>query len=357
MRFFPNLFDRTKQNPQTSYRHHVAHHGPNQKYKIIHQALVIPNLPAPIRYLNFSSLIGKPNLPIFQNTSLTKQQAANTASVIASISPHMTGHSNHYAVLEECFFSEQSFYYSDREKIDGKLPHIHLHRHDPELSFDMDIQSTHQISYFKRMQLGLYEHWSLLVRCRGQLSYQNQIYEINHLGSYEYARTVKLPYFPISFLVYQVINLENGCQLLLLQLRDRFNHILQSRLYLRDINLDHSQCFDQNVQFFIYRVFPCVKTPHGKSMYLLREFEWRSQNVDGAQISILGTCRGDYKFGLGEGYVGSFDYEIYINNQDEKGEGGYIQYIDCRGLKYQELDETERKENNLFNFDLISCKK
>lgn len=357
MRFFPNFFDRTKQNPQTSYQYRLAYHGPNQKYKIIHQALIIPNLPAPIRYLNFSSLIGQPNFPIFQNTSLSKQQAQNTATVVASISPHMTGHLNQYSVLEECFFNVDHFYYLDREKVVGTFPNFHISRSDSELSFDIELQITHQISNFSQIQFGLFQHWSILVGCKGWLSYQNQKYDIDSLGSYEYARSIKLPYLPISFLVYQVINLQQGRQLLLMQLRDGFNHVLQSRLYLRDINLSQSQCFDQNVQFIIHRVFPSVKTPQGKTMYLLREFEWRYQNLDGTHISVFGHCRGDYKFGLGAGYVGSFDFDIYINNKSEKGEGACIQYIDCRSLKYQELDELEKKPNYFGNYADILCKK
>lgn len=357
MRFFPNLFDRTKQNHQASYQHQLGYHGPNQKYKIIHQALVIPNLPAPIRYLNLSSFIGQPNLPIFQNSSLSKVQAQNTATVLASISPHMVGHLNYYSVLDECFFNTDHFYYLDREKIVGTFPNFHISRSDAELSFDIDLHASHQISHFSQMHFGIFQYWSMLVTCKGRLQYQNQQYDIDSLASYEYARSVKLPYLPIAFLVYQVINLQQGRQLLLMQFRDGFNHVLNSRLYLRDINLSQSQYFDQNVHFIIHRIFPSVKTPKGKTMYLPREFEWRYQSLDGTHISVFGNCRGDYKFGLGAGYVGSFDFEIYINNKRESGEGAYIQYIDCRSLKYQEIDELEKKQNYFGDYADILCKK
>lgn len=48
MWLFQDFLDQSKQLNQTPSRSLPAYHPPNKKYKIIHQALTIPNLPAPV---------------------------------------------------------------------------------------------------------------------------------------------------------------------------------------------------------------------------------------------------------------------------------------------------------------------
>lgn len=45
MWLFQDFLDQSKQLNQTPSRSLPAYHPPNKKYKIIHQALTIPNLP------------------------------------------------------------------------------------------------------------------------------------------------------------------------------------------------------------------------------------------------------------------------------------------------------------------------
>ena len=47
MWLFQDFLDQSKQLNQAPSRSLPAYHPPNKKYKIIHQALTIPNLPAP----------------------------------------------------------------------------------------------------------------------------------------------------------------------------------------------------------------------------------------------------------------------------------------------------------------------
>ena len=75
MQMFQDFFDRSKQLNQAPHQlklEQLPFHAPNQKYKIIHQGLIIPNLPAPLHYLNFLSLIGQPNAPMLRNDSAIK---------------------------------------------------------------------------------------------------------------------------------------------------------------------------------------------------------------------------------------------------------------------------------------------
>ena len=62
------FLDRSKQLNQTpNFVKYPEYHPPNNKYKIVHQGLILPNLPAPLHYVNFLSIIGQPNIPTLLN--------------------------------------------------------------------------------------------------------------------------------------------------------------------------------------------------------------------------------------------------------------------------------------------------
>lgn len=352
MQMFQDFLDRSKQLNQAPHQlklEQLPFHAPNQKYKIIHQGLMIPNLPAPLHYLNFLSLIGQPNAPMLRNDSAIQTHPLDTATVLVSSSPHMVGQLSSYSVEKECYFKPALFQFGGREQLEGHFPEFRVQRLDSELSFDLKIRTTPVISYFAKLRMGLADHWSLLCECSGQLQYKQQHYQIQQLGSFEYARAINFPYLPLAFFTYQVINLQQQRQLLLAQVRDRFNRILQSRMYLRDLGSGQSQLFDEGVYFKVHRVYPAVMTPNRQSMYLPREFEWCYSGADGTRIHIQAQSRGDFKFGLAAGYVGSFHYQVKINDVEEQGEGGYCEYIDCRALKWQEKNQTEKLGDHLAN--------
>lgn len=358
MRVLQYLLDRSKQLNQTPHAPlDLAYHAPNKKYKIIHQALIIPNLPAPLHYLNFSSMNGQLNVPMLSNPSAITTTALDTATVICSISPHMHGHFNHYSIQKDCKFENEHFEFSNREKLSGSFPDFQLIRNDLELNFDLNIKTSHLISHFTHMRFSLAEHWSLVCRCQGQIQYQDRTYVIDSLASFEYARSFNFPHLSLAFFTYQVINLSRNRQILLMQIRDTYNRIVQSRIYLRDLDKSTSQMFDNFVYFNIHRVYPKVTTPNGKNMYLPREFSWSYQGDDGVEINLQAKSRGDFKFGLAAGFVGSFSYQININNEIEKGKGGYCEYVDCRSLHFQEVDKTENLINNFTNFVPILTKR
>ncbi|MCO8041521.1 hypothetical protein OC498_12390 [Acinetobacter bohemicus] len=351
MQFLQDFLDRSKQLNQTPTvsSKHLAYHGPTSRYKIIHQGLMIPGLPAPLHYLSFLSIIGQPNAPMLANPSAIQTTALDTATVICSSSPHMVGQLQSYSIQQDCKFSSGMFQFLDREKLTGHFPHFQLQRSDAELSFDLSIHTTDLVSHFTQMRFSLADHWSLVCHCQGTVTYKDQKYTIESLGSFEYARSFNFPYLPLAFFSYQMINLSNNRQLLLAQIRNSLNQIVQSRIYLRDLNRMQTWLFDQKVYFKVHRVYPSVKTPNGQKMYLPREFEWCYEDDRGNQIWVQGQSRGDFKFGMAAGYVGSFHYQVKINEQTEKGDSGYIEYVDCRPLRFQEKDKAEKLLANLAN--------
>ncbi len=356
MQLFPDLFDQSKQLSQAPFQAQLAYHPPKGRYKIIHQGLIIPDLPAPLHYLNFRSLMGQPNVPILRNESAICSTAQDTATVMVSTSPHMVGQFNAYSIVKECQFQKEQFQFAERELISGCFPHFRILRKDNELSFDLNIHTSNIISYFIKLPMGMAEYWSVLCTCEGEVVYKDQKFSIQHIGAFEYGRAINFSYLPLAFFTHQIINLANNRQLVLIQLRDSFNRILQSRLYLRDASNGTVQMFDQNVHFKVHRVYPKVKTPNGHSMYLPREFEWRYLGKDGYALSVQAQSRGDFKFGLAAGYVGSFKYQVKINNEEQEGESGYCEYIDCRSLRWQEKNKQAKIKDNFAHSVPFACK-
>lgn len=348
MQLLMNLVDQSKQLNQAQFPFKLDYHGPKGRFKIIHQGLMIPGLPAPLHYFNFLTIMGQPNIPMIRNQYAIKTYPLDSVSLISSVSPHMVGHFHGYSIQDDCEFKENSYQFGSKEILKGQIPYFQLNREDDELSVDLEIETYPIISHFTKLKLGLFDHWSLLCRCKGKIQYKDQTYEIDQLGSFEFARAVNIPYLPLCFFTYQIINLENQKQILLAQIRNNFNQIVHSRMYLRDLKSGRSEMFDEGVYFKVHRVYPKVKTPNGHEMFLPREFEW-SLNAKNKKIKVRAESRGDYKFGLAAGYVGSFSYQLEIDDHIEEGKSGYCEYIDCRPLKWQEQDQNQKNVQETAN--------
>ncbi|WP_445116681.1 DUF6670 family protein [Acinetobacter sp. WZC-1] len=346
MQLLMNLEDHARQLNQARPSLELSCSPPGGWFKIVYQGLILPGLAAPLHYFNFQTLMGQPNIPILRNAQAIKTTALDTAAVISSVSPQMTGHFNSYGIETECSLQCEEYQFGERERLTGTFPEFTLQRQDEELSVYLNIRTQPVVSHFSRMKLGLFEHWSVLCQCRGEITYRHQRFQIDQAGAFEYARAINIPYLPICFFIYQIINLKDQRQLLLTQLRNNFNQVIQSRIYLRDLSTQTSELFDEQVYFKVHRVYPCVTTPNRQDMYLPREFEW-SYSDGKRKIQVCGQSRGDFKSGLTAGYVGSFRYQLQIDDHQEQGVAGYCEYIDCRPLKWQEKNSKESKMAHL----------
>ena len=361
MLLFQDFLDQSKQLNQAQKHVELNYHPPKDKYKIVHQKLIIADLPAPLRYLNFCSFIGQANNPVFRNQSAIQTSALDTATVLASTSPNMLGQLSSYSIAQDCLFDIDQegiadFKFAHKEQVQGQRPTFKILREDDELSFNLNIQTNNLTSHLLNLKFGFVEHWSLVAQCEGEIKYKEQVFNIQHSGAFEYARLVNFPYVSYSFYTYQLIQLNPELQIIFSQSRDQLNHILQSRIYIRDSKTQSMKMLDRQVELNIHRVFPKITTINQQDMYLPREFEWLYQD-DEIKINLQAQSRGDYKFGLGAGYVGSFAYQVQLNEDHYEGEGGYCEYIDNRPLKWQEIDKNLKMPSNSGNAVYILLKK
>ena len=342
MQLFQDFFDQSKQlNQAPCYKQQkIPFHTPTEKYKGVLIALKIPNLPAPLHYLNFCVQLGQVNVPILQHAHSKSAPELNKIHLMSSCSAHMMGQFEVHQKDATFDLASRHIHIADHADVFGEFPNFQFQREQSELSLDLSVQSSDIVSCITKLRMGMAEHWSVLSQCQGQVAYKGQVYNINQLGTLEFARAKAFPHFPLAFYSMSMLNLRNDRQLIFMQLRDARNQIVQSRIYLRDLQANTQQMFDTAVYFRIHRVYPKITTPSGRNMYLPREFEWCMQN-ENMQIRLQGQSRGDFKFGLGAGYAGSFSYQIQLNEQLDEGEGGYSEYIDCRNLNWQEHQQDQ----------------
>lgn len=341
------LFNRLT-NPQKTRFHRgpllqqLPFHAPNHWYKFTHFSLIIPNLIAPLHYLNLRVVMGQSDIPILKNHLAGSYAGVDQVSVLTTTSPHMLAQHQCMSLRQECSIQSGIYQFSDQLLLTGSLPAFRFQQKHPELSFELNVKTHPVVSYPIKKIFGLYQYWSLLSECEGEVVFKGQHYSVSHLGSLEYSRLVSFPYLSLFFYTYQLIQLESQQQLMLVHIRNHFNQVVQSKILIRDLNSNTVKHYEQSVLFKVLRVYPAVKTPGQREMYLAREFEWRFKDAS-CEIYIHAVSRGDFKYGLGAGFVGSFSYQVQINSAVEFGEAGYCEYIDCRPLRWQTIDEREKK--------------
>lgn len=333
----------------------LTFYPPKGLFKIVYQGLILPNLPAPFHYVNFISLIGQPRIPICYNPSAISTTAIDTATVLVSSSLSTVGHLKSYSAKEQCQFETDSYQFLDVDQIHVDFPNYYFKRNDNEFSCDLRVNICSEIENHTALHWGVADYWYVQCQCVGEIIYKNQKYLIETKGILKHARAVYLPFIAFHFFTYQIIHINEEIQVILSELRNQWNNVIFSRIEVQT-SQQGSTLYDRNVVFDTLRVYPKTQTPNGREMYLPREFIWQYQENEEVIFQLHGQSRGDYKFGLAAGYVGSFSYDLFWNNQSYQG-SGYCEYIDCRPLHWQEKSKTEQILDQIPHFQPYLCKK
>ncbi|MGE8552045.1 MAG: DUF6670 family protein, partial [Acinetobacter calcoaceticus] len=203
-------------------------------FKIVYQGLILPNLPAPLRYFNYISMVGQPRIPLCYNTHSITTSAIDTATVLVSNSQHSVGHLKTYSIRRQCQFDSKQYQFDKTDLIEWKIPKIHLQRLDSEMGCDLTIQIPENISNTSALQWGVSDFWSTLCLCEGEIFYKGQKYKVEGLGRFKHARALHLPFLSLCFYTCQIINLNETTQLTFTQIRNQWNIILSSRLDIQE---------------------------------------------------------------------------------------------------------------------------
>lgn len=302
-----------------------------------HYGVMVPGLPAPHRFFGVMSILGTPGVSIFANDHAITTTPADTVYTSSATAAMSDGQFLVHSIERDCEFRSDGIFlrYGDELLIEGRYPKFTLHRRHHEVEVQLDICATDVISHFAHVP-GIYDHWSLLARCRGSIRDQHQVLPVDTLCTFEYATGVGLHSIapgvrrnlPVPFFTYHVLNIDPATQVLLVQVLGPANLPIQRRVYVRgvdDYGSVHTRGFDFTVTEYRSRT-----TPTGKAMRVPKRLHWQVlDSRNNPLITIDGVCNDDFSYGLGAGFVGSYDYTGIFIGRAVSGTA-YMEYIDLR---------------------------
>ncbi|MQY20938.1 DUF6670 family protein [Nocardia macrotermitis] len=303
-------------------------HPPRGRYSTVHYGLMLPNLPAPLRFLDVIAIIGQPAVRLWANDHLVETSAADTANLLIGAGVEFPGQFRGYRVGRDLELAPDSSLvrFGEDFRLEARYPQFTVTYRNPDFEFDLRVHATDKIAHFAKFRGDLYDHWSLLCRYEGTITHGGSTVELSGLNTLEYARAVRVP-LPLRFFTYHIINLDDSTQVLMVELRGPGGIPMQQAVYLRSLT-DHGGTYENGFRFEVQRLEPTPRrTPNGLTMHLGKEFSWRVDDENGGElIEIHGTTNDDYVYGMAGGYVGSYRYDGHFRGEPVTGTG-YIEYI------------------------------
>lgn len=309
----------------------TAFHPPLGRYSTVHYGLMLPNLPAPLNFLDVITVIGQPKIKLYRNDHLIETTAVDTANLLIGTGVQFPGQFRGYQVARDLELGPDSALvrFGDDFRLEGTYPDFTVTYRNPEFDLDLRVRATDKVSHFVKLLGGLFDHWSLLCQYEGTVTYRGDTTEISGLNTLEYARGARVV-LPFKFFTYQIINIDETTQILMVEVLGPFDLPLQRSVYLRSLS-DHGSTYENNFRFGVDRLEPSARrTPNGLSMHLASDFHWSVDDEHGNQlIEIHGTTNDDYVYGMAGGYVGSYQYTGRFRGEPVTGTG-YVEYIGTR---------------------------
>lgn len=299
----------------------------------VHYGVMVPGLPEPHRFFGVMAILGTSGAACFDNDRLIATTPRDTAYVLSGTATD--GGLAAYAMSTDCELAADGSrlaFGRDDLVLDGRSPRIRVAR-GGEVPVALELEVTDKVAYFSRVP-GVYDHWSLLARCRGTVGEV----AVDSLCTYEYARGVgpytlarrRVPAWaktPVRAFTYQVLNLSERDQLLLTVAGPRWERPLHEGAWERGLNDHGAMHRDVELEVEAHRLAPLI-TPDGRAMRMPARWRWRVRDDGGAEVAEL-RCEAadDWVYGLGAGYVGSFTYTGTVRGAEVAGRA-YVEWIE-----------------------------
>lgn len=290
----------------------------------VHYGVMLPGLPPPHRFFTVMAIAGTPGVRLFANDDLITTTPNDTAYVVSATSAMTHGQFRAYRIAGECELAPDGgrIRFGDDLEITGHLPRLAVHRRHPQADVRLELEATDAVTRFVDLP-GVYRHWSRLVRARGVIDGR----PVSGLGTVEYAWGVGLHSLldrrlPVQLFTYHVLDVDETTQLLFTHVLGPGRLPLQRALHVR--TPAGSATYRRGHRFTVHDA-EIRDTPGGRPMRLPTSFSWRADEV----AEIHGRTSGDWAYGLGAGFVGSYDYEGTFRGRPITG-CAYVEYVDLR---------------------------
>ncbi len=310
-------------------------------YGCVHYGIMIPDLPAPHHFLACASMLGSTGMRVF-DIDFAAQAAGPRQMATISHGTAMTSSNgfHHYALNKEMQTKKDGslLKFGDDVTISGVYPNYRVQSQSDELTVDLKLTATGQITLFAKSVL--YNHLSLLTRYEGSIVSQGVEQQVSGLCTYEYARGATpfnfvnkiIPFskkLPWDFFSYQVIDLDADTQLCLAHC-GILRYPILTAAYIRTTQ-GVSRGIQGSVRFQVLSVEdePVVDAD-GIHMLRPKTFRWTIEDQD-QEYSLLidATVDTPWLYGLGRGYLGGYQWQGLKNGQPITGRG-YVEYVDVR---------------------------
>lgn len=296
---------------------------PAGRYSTVHYGVMIPGLPDPHRFLDVIAVIGQPPVSIWRNPHLIQTTERDTVSLLTATAAMTTGQFVGLSRTEDCDLHADgsTLRFGERLVIEGQYPEFAVRIAHPEVASGLVLRATDVVTHFARLPGGLYDHWSLLCRYVGRIG----TVDARGLCTLEYARGVALP-LPLRSFVYSVLNVDDRTQLLMGQVLGPGGIPVQQVVHVRGLDVP-SRSFSRDFRFEIHSFEDEPRrAPDGRATRLPKEFVWSVEGPDGDPVTVQGTSCGDFTYGLGAGYAGSYRFAGTFRGDAITGTA-YMEYI------------------------------
>ena len=306
------------------------------RWSWVHYGVMVPGLPEPHRTFGIMAILGSPGVAIFANDAAIATSRRDAATVVSATSAMRPDSAFHvYSMDQDCELAPDGsrIRLGDDVSIDGGLPEMRVRRFHPDADVDLQLRATDTITHFVDMAGGVYQHWSALCEYEGTVGET----AASGLCTFEYAHGVgvRAPAAlggvapPTRFFTYHVLNIDESTQLLLSDVRSVANLPVIKTAFLRGPDRPSEEFNDLTFRVLAHEPTP-RRTPDGRFMRLPAELEWVVRDRKGTEIVRLhGRCHGDWQYGLGAGFVGSYDFAGTVEGRTVSGIA-YAEYVDLR---------------------------
>lgn len=314
-------------------------HVTGRRYGQTHYNVVIPDLPAPHRYLACAVLIGRVGMHAFDIDHVVHGSPRNTATIALGTAATAPDWFSSYSIEDDCDLREDGslMRFGQDLTIEGRFPDYHIEIERPGFALALDVTATEEITWFARSPI--YDHIGFPARYRGILTFRDESTPVEGILSLEHARALTVPgllnrtvparlKFPWKFFTYHVIKV-NPDTLLMLARADMFGQEVLTSAYHKEVGGRHHR-WVHGVHFEVlsYRNRPQA-APDGDSTAIPHEFRWRITDGDRIVSEIIGTTDTDLIYGLGRGWIGGYTYHGHHLGEPVSGDA-YYEYVDKR---------------------------
>lgn len=309
---------------------------PSGHHTWVHYGVMVPGLPDPHRTFGIMAIVGTPGVAVFANDHAITTTPSDTAYLVSATAAMRGGAFRAYSIAGECEFAPDGsrIRFGDDLLISGRYPVFDVRRTHPDADVALRLRATDKVTWFADLRGGLYQHWSLLCTYDGTVGGMPAA----GLCTFEYARGAGLhslplrgtPNIPATFFSYHVLNVDDRTQVLFGEARLAGGIPVIQAAYVRGLDDYGSEYTDASLTVLRHEAEP-RETPDGRRMRLPSALTVAARDAAGAGVFTLdGETNGDWAYGLGAGFVGSYEYSGTFRGRNVSGTA-YMEYVDLAG--------------------------